>query len=207
LTKLAKARKGGKLTVIFTSGWWVYRHNAGPNFTEDDAPKPPSFLSWRTDLEQSILQRTDFNGIVIRPGNVYGRSGSLFGSFFSPSPNITVYGDQSTTWSVVHVDDVAEAYVLAAEKRDIVGGNAFNISNKASESVAAIAAASVKAAGLDAKIEFKAPDEKEYLQVGLSVSGNAWSGKAEQLLGWKQKQLGVVDGIDRYFFAWKAYQD
>jgi nucleoside-diphosphate-sugar epimerase len=55
--------------------------------------------------------------VVVMPGLVYGRSGGLAQSFFvepgRTAGAVPCIGDGSNHWALVHVDDIAELYVLA----------------------------------------------------------------------------------------------
>jgi len=70
---------------------------------------------------------------VLRPGFVYGRSGSYVGDFFSAARKgvQNVAGDGSNHWSTVHVEDPARAYVMIAESGASVAGRIFNVSDHA----------------------------------------------------------------------------
>ena len=95
----------------------------------------PGILS-RRQIEKELLSNAEVNGIVIRPGFVYGASGGPLGNSIREAitkSTITAFGDPEAPMSGIHLDDLGDAYVLAAEKGDVVRGLAFNMSNLASE--------------------------------------------------------------------------
>ena len=130
-----------KLTYIYTSGTWVH----GDNRTEvvtDSTPltSPAELVAWRPAMEQRIITNPHLNGIVIRPSLLYGRSGSLLAPLFKSAyeGEVAWFGTPGGRLALVHCDDLAEAYLLAAEKAAIVGGKIFDASNDVNESTDAV---------------------------------------------------------------------
>ncbi|KAG9289925.1 hypothetical protein G9A89_010231 [Geosiphon pyriformis] len=80
-----------KLTYIYTSGLWIHGDNISEIVTENTPLNNiPPFLSWRVPIEQKVISSSNFNGIVICRGIIYGKSGSLAGLWF---PNLRVVTD------------------------------------------------------------------------------------------------------------------
>jgi nucleoside-diphosphate-sugar epimerase len=92
---------------------------------------------WRPLIEQTIIESKFINGIVISPGGVYGKSGSLTALWFEDAIKGELFGigSKDVRWSLVHVDDLADSFVRAVERAELVGGQIFNIINNQSESV------------------------------------------------------------------------
>lgn len=108
---------GGR-PYVHTGGVWVYGDTDG--VVDEDAPlSPPRITAWRLDNEKRVLARaaTGEHPVVVMPGLVYGRSGGLAQSFFvepgRAAGAVPSIGDGSAHWALVHVDDIAELYVLA----------------------------------------------------------------------------------------------
>ncbi|MFD3933206.1 NAD-dependent epimerase/dehydratase family protein [Streptomyces sp. NPDC058614] len=108
----------GSSPYVHTGGVWVYGDTDG--VVDEDAPlSPPRITAWRLENEKRVLGRaaTGERPVVVMPGLVYGRSGGLAQSFFvepgRAAGAVPCIGDGSNHWAMVHVDDIAELYVLA----------------------------------------------------------------------------------------------
>src|SRR4029450_1243631 len=104
-------------TFLYTSGVWVYGSTGDQPADETTPLTPLHLVAWRPAHEQMVLSATNVRGIVFRPGCVYGKPGSLTAAWFEGASkgDLSVVGDGKNRWAMVHVDDVAEAYVRAAE--------------------------------------------------------------------------------------------
>ncbi len=80
----------------------------------------------RAQAEEVITTNESFKGNIIRPGGVYGLDGNVNGGIpetrflhaaFSVGENddLPIYGKPHKPYSVVHVKDLADAYVLLVE--------------------------------------------------------------------------------------------
>ncbi|MYX38790.1 MULTISPECIES: NAD-dependent epimerase/dehydratase family protein [unclassified Streptomyces] len=108
----------GARPYVHTGGVWVYGDTDG--VADEDAPlSPPRITAWRLENEKRVLARagTGERPVVIMPGLVHGRSGGLVETFYAApgreTGSVPCVGDGANHWSTVHVDDVAELYVLA----------------------------------------------------------------------------------------------
>ncbi len=129
---IINALKGSGKTFIFTSGSAIFggKENGEKNdfvFTEDIPLQPRLEMSSRVLINQYVLQsaRKNIRSIVIVPTMVYGEGLGLkkdsiqlpalislskekgFGVYFGKGENI---------WSNVHIEDLADLYVLALKK-------------------------------------------------------------------------------------------
>ncbi|KAK3950144.1 hypothetical protein QBC32DRAFT_376895 [Pseudoneurospora amorphoporcata] len=103
-------------------------HPAPKPHTEETPLNPLSFLRPRTELASQIHDRLGYpySTALVRPINLYGRSGSYFGEWFDVFSAAVAEGRQVVVPSRsgegrdicqgVHVDDCAEAYVALAER-------------------------------------------------------------------------------------------
>jgi len=200
-----KLRPAGsaKVSYIYTSGTWVHGDDR-QNVVTDTTPitKPATLVAWRPAVEQLVATHTVLNGIVARPGLVYGRSGSLLAlAFAAPSGKVTWPGTPGGRFSVVHADDLAEFYRLAAEKSSIIGGKIFDVTNDVTESVDDIFAHVVKLNGASG-FEFTTPTNP--FEEALALTNLVRPHLARALLGWVPRKAGLVDGLETYYAAWKA---
>lgn len=80
-------------------------------------------VAWRPAIEQAVISNKVFNGIVIRPGMVYGRSGSLTAMIFEEATKAAQNGHETFAWPAtpgkrwmtVHQDDLAELFLRVGE--------------------------------------------------------------------------------------------
>lgn len=197
-------------TVIYTSGVWVYG-DTGDELVDETAPlRPARQVKIRPEIERLVLEHPHVRGLVIRPGCVYGGRGGLTGMWFSDDQKgvIKIIGDGNNRWAMVHVEDLAEAYLRAAESG--LKGEIFNITDRSRSSVNEMAEAAIKAAGGHAKFVYVPLAEAEK-NMGdfaecLALNQHVDSRKAVRMLGWQPRRGGFVDGVANYYAAWKAWQ-
>ncbi|MET9551604.1 NAD-dependent epimerase/dehydratase family protein [Streptomyces sp. NPDC006645] len=108
----------GSGPYVHTGGVWVYGDTDG--VVDEDAPRnPPPITAWRLENENEVLARAATGGrpVVVMPGLVYGHAGGLTRAYFvepgRAAGAVPCIGDGSNHWALVHVDDLAELYVLA----------------------------------------------------------------------------------------------
>lgn len=140
-----------KLTYVETSGVWVHGDSRDEIFTDTTPTATPHpFAAWRAVHERNVVGSTLLNGIVIRPVWVIGRSGSYLGSMLFSSAHageVVGLGTPGGRYSIIHQDDLADAYLRAVERGSIVRGSTFDIVNEFSESVDDILATLCKVSG------------------------------------------------------------
>lgn len=148
-----------------------------------------------------------FDHAVLRFGNVYGprqtpdgEAGviAIFTKRLLTNLPLVVYGDGSQTRDYVYVDDVAEAFVVAATRDlpppGVLESRAFNIGTGTQTSVLEVARMLATAAGVDPTIEYVSARPGELQRSMLDVH------KAERVLGWKSK-VSLKTGLARTL-AW-----
>jgi nucleoside-diphosphate-sugar epimerase len=110
------ALAGSGKTFLYTSGVWVMGDTRGRLAGEMFPLKPAALVSWRPAVERLVLEAGDRNirGIVIRPAMVYGRYGGAVQRMMNG--DLPLIGDGENYWSFVHVDDLADLYLLALER-------------------------------------------------------------------------------------------
>jgi nucleoside-diphosphate-sugar epimerase len=222
-TLLDAGRRGGEpKTLIFTSGAWVYG-DTGDQMVDETTPlNPIKLVAWRPVHEQLVLGASGLRSIVIRPGCVYGGAGGLTARWFanpappvgSPSPLVergsggeaAVVGDGRNRWTMVHLDDLADAYVRAAESG--LTGEVFNVTDRSRFTVLELATAAARAAGYKGEIPLlplaEARKTMGDFADALALNQHLDSGKAVRLLGWQPRHGGFLDEVEVLYRAWKA---
>ena len=195
-------------TLVYTSGVWVYG-GTGDDAADETTPlKPVPVVAWRPAHEEKVLGATGLRGIVLRPGCVYGRSGGLTASWFEGAlkNDLSIVGDGANHWAMVHVDDLADAYVRAANSG--LGGEAFNVTDRSRSTVKEMAAAAGKAASYKGAVRGVPVDEARKAMgpfaEALVADQHVESWKIARRLGWNPRHGGFVDGARAYFESWKA---
>jgi nucleoside-diphosphate-sugar epimerase len=117
--------------------------------------------------------------------------------------DVTLFNDDNTRMASVHTDDLAEAYVAAAEKIYITKGHIFNVVNKQTDNITDVVKAIIRVVNPKATIKYEKPSNPFQAALGL-YSPSFDVSKAVNVLGFQQKQSGPVDGIERYYKSWKA---
>ena len=212
-TLLEAGRRGAKpKTFIFTSGAWVYGDTSDRIVDETTPPNPPKLVAWRPAHEQIVLQAGGVRGLVIRPGDVYGGPGGLTGQWFAGpstgSPPLVV-GDGRNRVPMVHVDDLADAYVRVATSG--LAAEIFNVNDQSRFTVLEMATAAARAAGYQGEVR-PTPLVEARKTLGdfadaLALSQHIDARKVVRLLGWHPSHEGFLDEADVHYRAWKAYRD
>ncbi|HKI47527.1 MAG TPA: NAD-dependent epimerase/dehydratase family protein [Balneolales bacterium] len=195
-------------TFIYTSGCWVVGSTGRKAADETTPLNPAPTVAWRPEVEQTVLQSASVKGLVIRPGCVYGERGGLTGMWFNGAENggLSVVGDGSNRWTMIHVDDLADAYVRVAESG--LSGEIFNISDRSRYTVKEMAEAVIRAVSYKGNIKYQ-PLDDAVKQMGpiaeaLALDQHIDARKAVRLLGWEPKFGGFVDDAETFYHAWKA---
>jgi len=201
-------------TFIYTSGVWLYGDTAGTVVDEESPVNPAELVRERVEIEDSVLatRRDGMRPIAIRVGCVYGASGSLTATWFDTAHkhgSARIVGDGSNRWAMVHVQDLADLYLRAAESD--ASGEVFNATDRSRSTVFECARAASFAAGAKGRVE-KVSLEQARKEMGLeadclTLDQNVDSRKAMSRLGWLPRHPNFIDGVDRYYAAWRALQE
>lgn len=193
---------GGK--VLYTSGVWQY--GRGGPFDESAAFAGNPLMPWRSEHEKLVLAA---KGLVIRPGCVYGGAGGLTGLWFQGALErkaAPIVGEGKNRWAVVHLDDMAILYALAAESA--LSGELFNAVDGSRFTVREMAEAASHAAGAKGAVHALPFSEAEALYAGLvhglALDQQVDASKARKLLNWAPRFTGFPADADRYYASWKA---
>lgn len=149
----------------------------------------------RMKTERQVLNTNGIRGIVLRSPNVYGRSNghSLITNIIGASKSITAvpYASFSKAhlWSFVHVEDLADLYVLALENSK--SGEMYYTASETGLKTIDIATALSYGLGYEGKTLAVDMDDLIKLFGGPFMStfwtwnNQSSAEKAKQLLGWK----------------------
>jgi nucleoside-diphosphate-sugar epimerase len=212
-TLLSAAREvSAPRAFIYTSGVWVYGDTGGRTVDETTPLAPLDLVRWRVEHEARVLAATSaqLRTLVLRPGCVYGRAGGLTAPWFASAiaGEAEMVGDGSHCWSTGHVDDIAEAYVLAAERAP--GGEALNLNDGSNPRVGDMVAAVAAAAGVPGRIRSLSPDEAAErfgpLAEGLAAHQIVANGRALAALGWSPRHASFASEADLYLAAYRAHR-
>jgi nucleoside-diphosphate-sugar epimerase len=205
---ILKALEGTQKPFIYTSGVWVLGPT-GDHIADERTPvNPTPLVAHRAPFEQEIL---DFRGrgvrtIVIRPAVVFGRGGGLFNMFLQSareSGAAKYVGDGDNHWSLVHVDDLAQLYVLALEKAP--PGSLYNAAHGPFYLTRELAEAASISAGKKGKTQGWPLDQArkalgpfaDALAMDQRISGE----KAGRDLGWSPQAQSALDELKTGSYA------
>jgi nucleoside-diphosphate-sugar epimerase len=223
---MARRLDGSDRTLIFTSGSAVFGVFAGGNQSPlvfaEDTPLPlsrdtvapsgariPGFLrqgfmaamAARVEAEQVVLKAAGLRGMVVRPGNVWGRGGSFdlpaqikMARKLKATPH---FGPGHTTHGYVQIDDLGQLFRLALER-----GTAGDVFHGISEEVSQreVAAAISRMVGTQGRTASVSSLKMLVLggPAGISLSANKrlLAIQTRARLGWKPESLGVLHDIE-----------
>ena len=188
----------GSRPYVHTGGVWVYGDTDG--VVDEDAPlSPPRITAWRLDNEKRVLARasTGEHPVVVMPGVVYGRSGGLAQSFFVEPGRaacaVPCIGDGSAHWALVHVDDIAELYVLAL---NAAAGSVYAGVSGQNLPLAEITLALSHAAGCPGRIDSLSLDEALQrmgpIAEAFALDQQLTGARARRELGWAPARLDAL---------------
>ncbi|WP_097868722.1 NAD-dependent epimerase/dehydratase family protein [Streptomyces sp. rh34] len=209
VTSFLHALRGTDRPFVHTTGVWL--HGSGSAISETAAMNPPRLTAWRVPLAGRVREAPGVRTSVIAPAVVHGRGGGLL-NLVAAGPRtadgagsasaLTMIGPGDQHWSTVHVDDLAELYVLALEKAP--AGSYFLGADGVNPTVREITEAVSRSVGLAGRVEPE-PVVRTLDRLGLlgeallldqQVSGDA----ARRVLGWSPQGPSVLDDIARTDF-------
>jgi nucleoside-diphosphate-sugar epimerase len=192
--------RGSNKPFLYTSGVWVIGPTKGHVAGEMAPLRPPKIVAWRPAVEKMVLASVDdrVKGIVIRPASVYGRGGGPVSTFIHQARElgmVRIVGDGENHWSFVHVDALANLYVLAVTQKP--SGEMFLAADGPSFTVRTVA--DTVSAMYEVKVELQ-PVEEARKTLGLKADAmvmdqRIMSTKAGRLLGWAPRWPSVLEEI------------
>jgi len=190
--------------VIITSGVWIYGATTHP-VDENSPVNPVDIAKGRPAWEKPYL---DAGAIIFRPGVLYGYQGSLTAPLFSQikqgKAEFPGHANQDPYWTTIHLDDLADAYVRAAQRGASLRGQVINLTSQI-ENVRDAVHAIANVANFKGEIKFIEP--KDPFSIALALSQKHISNsKAKLVLGWSPKQPSFISGVERYYRTWESFQ-
>ena len=203
-------RQARPKTLIYTSGSWDYG-NTGPEPADENAcARPPAIVSGRPETVRLILEAKGVMPVVIRSGIVYGKHGSLTGMWFEGAyrhQRLEIVGSAGARKAMVHVDDLAQAYLHAGERG--VQGEIFNVTDGSCHTVGDLLLAVGRAArieSLPSSLSWRQAEKRfGLLAEALGLDQAVDSSKAAAMLRWVPRHKGFAEGAAEYYTAWKAF--
>ncbi len=198
---------------LYTSGCWLYGDTGHLPADETSEPHPPALVAPRLETERVVLSAASAacRTLIVRPGCVYGGTGSLTAAWFESATNegaVRIIGPGGNHWTMVHCVDLAELYCLAAESS--LSGEILNAVDDTTPTLRECAEAASRAVLGDVRLNHTPPQEAA-AQMGpvvecLMLDQRLTPAKAKRLLGWQARHAGFVSGASVYYRAWKAAQ-
>ncbi|KAK9343368.1 hypothetical protein V1522DRAFT_413458 [Lipomyces starkeyi] len=195
--------RGTEKALVITSGTAVVDPDpAGGETTEDSPPSQTFVMKDRIRSERHALRLSE-DGVRVSairlPPYVYGRGGSFVPTLMQMAAKAgeSIYvGDGSLRTSVVHVDDAATLFLLAA--RDAKAGDVFNGTGSTTVTLRALAEAIGEV--LDLPVRSVSREEAEsqwgqFITAFVQFENRASNRKAVQQLGWQPKGIDMLTEI------------
>jgi UDP-N-acetylglucosamine/UDP-N-acetyl-alpha-D-glucosaminouronate 4-epimerase len=195
LNVLLAARDESVRRVVFASSSSVYGTNKVLPKTEEDQPLPVSpYGVSKLSAEHYCRAFTTVYGlqtVSLRLFNVFGPGQDPLSQYAAVVPRFiaalaagrspTVYGDGTQTRDFTFVEDVIEAFMLAALEKEIPGGDVLNVAGGSETSLLELIDTLNELFDYDIEPRFEPARSGE---VHRSLSD---AGKAERVLGWRPR--------------------
>jgi len=197
---------------LYTSGVWVHGDTGGAIADETSPLAAPELVRWRPAHENLALDLAEHevHVAVFRPGMVYGERRGTFGEWFdaAKADGRFIYpGDGEQHWSMIHRDDVAEAYRLALETMQ--GGERFLLVDETrltvrelADAVARVTGAEAVASGRDA-----APGNDPPTQACMVMDQRFTAARARRKLSWRPSHTSFIQEAALLLREWRAAQE
>ncbi|KAJ6094118.1 hypothetical protein N7467_002963 [Penicillium canescens] len=199
---IGEGLKGTSKPLVITSGTLVVAAHPDGLETDEESAISEKPLNDRIKSEKHALglRSQGINVSAIRlPPWVYGRGGSgvrLFMTLFTDMKEVFYVDQGSAPTSVVHVDDAAQLYLLAAKKAQ--PGDIFNAVSSNTVTARELATAIAHTAKLPLQsLSFDEVTNRmgEFMASFLSVENRASGKKARETLGWEPRGPTVLNDI------------
>ena len=210
-----------KLGFVYVSGTWV--HGAPKSPVSDLHPvgtslsrsPPADAVAWRCRHEQAILAARDVLDVaIVRPSQVYGRTGWIWSTWWKPLLNakrsggtgsIEVPTNIESRPAIVHVDDVVSGMHSVTDRIHGLLGS-WPVFDLIGETVLVknILEESKKAFDVEAPIKYIGSQNP--FQEAMNVVANEKSSRARIILGWEAKRSSFLLNLPTYIKAWEIEQ-
>lgn len=205
---ILEALAGSDKPFVYTSGIWSHGDTGGVVVDETTPPKPAALVQWRVAVEDRVREgaKRGIRTVVIRPAIVYGRGGGIPAGFVDSARKegaARYVGTGENRWPFVHVDDLADLYLLALERAP-AGSLLLGVSGP-SHPVREVAAAASRGAGAGGRTTAW-PLEEARKTLGayadaLVLDQQASGRRAQETLNWRPQRPDVLEDIERGSYA------
>lgn len=202
------ALAGSNKPFVYTSGIWSHGDTGGKVVDETTPAQPAEIVRWRQAVEDRVRDgaRRGIRTMVIRPAIVYGRGGGIPAGFVDSARkegSARYIGTGQNRWPFVHVDDLADLYLLALERAP-AGSLLLGVTGP-SHSVRDVAAAASRGAGAGGRT-VAWPLEEARKTLGsyadaLVLDQQASGRRAQELLGWRPSRPDVLQDLEHGSYA------
>jgi nucleoside-diphosphate-sugar epimerase len=208
---ILEALEGSNKPFVYTSGIWSHGDTGGKVVDETSPPNPAPLVKWRQAVEDRVLQaaKRGIRTTVIRPAIVYGRAGGIPAGFVESAQKegaARYVGTGENRWPFVHVDDLADLYLLALEQAP--AGSLLLGVNGPSRPVREVAAAASRGSGAGGRtVAWPLEEAKQKLGPyadALVLDQQASGRRAQELLGWRPSRPDVLEELERGSYARSA---
>ncbi|RFA21807.1 NAD-dependent epimerase/dehydratase family protein [Subtercola boreus] len=210
VTAVLAGLEGSDKPYVHTGGVWVLGN--GSDLTERSPQNPPAITAWRGAIEQRVLGAEGVKTTLIMPGIVYGYGQGIPNSIVQAPRTTVVSGETGAAgesslkligsgeqhWTTVHVDDLAELYILAFDLA--AAGSSYLGVGGDSPTVEELGQAASTAAGLDGRVS-PSTDDETYELLGqpfgeaLLLDQQAAGSAARIDLGWEPNGPSLLDEL------------
>jgi UDP-glucose 4-epimerase len=196
----ACVKHGVRKVVFASSGGTLYGEPEVLPCPEEHPIRPRSPYGASKEAGEAFLRAYaatfGLSGTALRLGNVYGprqdpngEAGviAIFGGRMLKGEPVTIYGDGEQERDYVYVEDVARAFLLAAEEE---ASEVYNVGTGVGTSVNALFRALAALTSYSLEPRYAPPRPGEVFKVALD------SGKLQRRLGWKPR-IDLEKGLAR----------
>ena len=185
-------------TFLRTSGVWV--HGSAPDITEETPRNAPPLVAWYDETDARVLAASGIRSIVIEPGTVYGNGLGIPNAVFAGErvgdpAALRLIGPGTQHWTSVHVDDLAQLYVLALDQAE--SGSVYLGVSGDNPTTRELGEAASRRLGLGGRV---VPEDAAALVARLGGFGQALlldqqatGEKARRELGWKPSRRSLLE--------------
>ena len=192
--------RGTDRVFLYTSGVWVLGATGSTPVDEDAPVDPIDLVGYRPAIEHQVLAAAaaGVRSVVVRPGVVHGRGEGIPALLVEQARahgGGRYVGDSAVRWPMVHVDDLADLFVLAVERA--APGSLLHAVAEEGVPVTELARAAARAAGVQDEVR-PWPREEATAQLGaafaeaLALHQVCSGDRARRQLGWQPRRPGAV---------------
>ncbi|BDZ49969.1 hypothetical protein GCM10025867_22100 [Frondihabitans sucicola] len=184
---------GTDTPYVHTGGVWIY--GSGADLVEDGPLQPLPITGWRVDIERRVRE-SGVRTTVIAPAIVYGHGAGIPAGLLGEG-EILLVGDGSQHWTTVHVDDLADLYVLALQA---AAADEYYL-GASGQNPTVLELGEAAARGRSWPVVAETPDSaRDRLSAAFAdalLLDQQASGKhAREALGWNPSQPSLVDELE-----------